>query len=268
MKGKQRENYGSWMPAWILVLAIIFNLLFLGLAIFFALANTIITNFIVRISLMGVFLSLLGIFSILLIQVTVMRIEFRYDINKDTIATRIIEGLSDYIKLDNGKTLLDVGCGSGALSISCARKNPNAKITSIDRWGKEYPFYSKERCEINARCNNLNNITFLKGDATKLDFPDETFDAVISNFVYHNIPGDKKNHILETLRTLKKGGPFVIHDIYYKSIYGNMKKFADKLKEMGYEKVELIDTDNGKFLKRCIARFLFIRNSKILYGIK
>ena len=43
----------------------------------------------------------------------------------------------------------------------------------------------------------------------KLDFPDESFDAVVSNYVYHNIMGsDKRALLLETLRVLKKGGVF------------------------------------------------------------
>ena len=37
----------------------------------------------------------------------------------------------------------------------------------------------------------------------KLDFPDESFDAVTSNYVYHNITGaDKQALLLETLRVL------------------------------------------------------------------
>ena len=48
----------------------------------------------------------------------------------------------------------------------------------------------------------------------KLDFPDESFDAVTSNYVYHNITGeDKQPLLLETLRVLKKGGVFAIHDL-------------------------------------------------------
>ena len=48
----------------------------------------------------------------------------------------------------------------------------------------------------------------------KLDFPDESFDAVASNYVYHNITGeDKQELLLETLRVLKKGGTFAIHDL-------------------------------------------------------
>lgn len=48
---------------------------------------------------------------------------------------------------------------------------------------------------------------FLHGDANRLAFPDESFNAVVSNYVCHNITGaDKRALLLETLRVLKKGG--------------------------------------------------------------
>ena len=54
---------------------------------------------------------------------------------------------------------------------------------------------------------------FLSGNAVLLDFPDESFDAVTSNYVYHNIArADKQALLMETLRVLKKGGVFAIHD--------------------------------------------------------
>ena len=46
-----------------------------------------------------------------------------------------------------------------------------------------------------------------QGDAVRLDFPDETFDAVVSNCVYQSIPGDRQRYLLETLRTLEKAAP-------------------------------------------------------------
>lgn len=62
-------------------------------------------------------------------------------------------------------------------------------------------------CEKNADREGVGSrCTFQHGDANRLDFPDESFDAVVSNYVYHNIIGaDKQKLLLETLRVLKKG---------------------------------------------------------------
>ena len=138
----------------------------------------------------------------------------------------------------------------------------------IDRWGKEYASFSKSLCESNARAEGVSRITFRQGDATHLDFPDETFDAVVSNYVYHNIPGDRQRYLQETLRTLKKGGTFALHDIFSKSKYGDMQTFVKKLKEMGYRQVELIDTTDGKFMKKSEAGWMGLSGSALLVGRK
>ena len=47
----------------------------------------------------------------------------------------------------------------------------------MDYWGKEWS-YAKEQCEKNAKLEGVAaQGHFQKGDAAKLDFPDETFDA-------------------------------------------------------------------------------------------
>ena len=84
--------------------------------------------------------------------------------------------------IPDGGVGLDVGCGSAALTIACAKKNPNARMIGIDRWGKEYASFSKNLCESNAVAEGVSNTTFQQGDAVKLDFDDETFDAVTSNY--------------------------------------------------------------------------------------
>ena len=54
--------------------------------------------------------------------------------------------------------------------------------------------------------------------------------------------------MLETLRVPKKGGTFAIHDLMSERRYGDMQAFVQKLREMGCERVELIDTTTGKFM--------------------
>lgn len=109
----------------------------------------------------------------------------------------------------------------------------------------------------------------MRGNAVKLDFPDEMFDAVTSNYVYHNIKGKDKQQLLsETLRVLKKGGTFAIHDIMSPREYGDMRAFVKKLKECGYEKVELVDTTDGLFLTKKESRTYMLAHSKLLVGKK
>lgn len=185
------------------------------------------------------------------------------------LSKQIVEGTAEYVDLPEGGLCLDVGCGSGALTIAVAKRYPKAKIIGIDRWGKEYASFSKELCESNAREEGVTNTEFRQGDAVKLDLPDETFDAVTSNYVYHNIPSrDRQSILRETLRVLKKGGTFAIHDIMSKSKYGDMQRFADELRSEGYEYVELIDTAKGKFMLPAEAALMGLSGSTLLVGIK
>ena len=84
----------------------------------------------------------------------------------------------------------------------------------------------------------MKNASFQRGNAVKLDFPDESFDAVTSNYVYHNITGADK------------------------------QAFVQKLRDMGYERVELIDTTDGSFMTPKEARHLMLRGSTLLVGRK
>ncbi len=214
---------------------------------------------------------LLAVTVLLLIITLWMYLMYRaFDYNgKRQMSKQIIEGVADYMNIPDGGKGLDIGCGSGALTIACAKKNPKASWTGIDRWGKEYASFSRELCENNSRAEGVENTSFMQGDATALPFEDETFDAVTSNYVYHNIPSRNRQAILlETLRTLKKGGTFVIHDIMSRSKYGDMDFFVKKLKDMGYSDVNLIDTTDGKFMSKWESVWMGLSGSALLYGKK
>ena len=189
---------------------------------------------------------------------------------KKQFSRRIIDQLSDYVKLPEGGLGLDVGCGSGALTIACAKKNPQGTMVGLDRWGKEYASFNKALCESNAEIEGVATHTrFEQGDACKLPFSDETFDAVTSNYCYHNIPSkDRQAIILETLRVLKKGGIFAIHDEFTKSKYGDTALLVKKIQELGYEKVALLDTANGRFMTKKEAIPLCLVGSGLLVGKK
>ena len=194
--------------------------------------------------------------------------KFSYNGNRQ-LSKAIVEGTAKYITLPEGGIGLDVGCGSGALTIACAKRNPQGRMVGIDRWGMEYASFSQQLCEDNSDSEGVQNTEFHQGDACKLDYPDEYFDAVTSNYVYHNITGVNKQELLrETLRVLKKGGIFAIHDIMSKARYGDMQQFINELYNNGYEVVELIDTTDGMFMSKGEAKVLGLSGSSLLVGRK
>ncbi len=194
-----------------------------------------------------------------------------FDYNgKRKLSKTIIDGTAAYVNIPDGGTGLDVGCGSGALTIACAKRNPKAAMVGCDIWAGAYKAdFTKKRCEDNAKAEGVSNVRFEEGNAIRLPFADGSFDAVTSNYVYHNISGhDKQQLLLETLRVLKKGGTFAIHDLMSQARYGDMDAFVKKLRSEGYEEVKLIDTTDGTFMGSKEASWLGLAGSTLLTGKK
>ena len=260
-----KPDYKNWMPKGMVLSGLAATVVFLILFIVFGLTGLISGT--LKSVLFIAFLAGTVIGLCVSVWMILMYRAFSYD-GKRQMSRQIIEGIAEYVKLPDGGKGLDVGCGSGALTIACAKRNPKASFIGIDRWGKEYASFNKPLCESNAKAECVSNVSFRCGDATHLDFPDESFDAVVSNYVYHNIPGDRQAYLLETLRVLKKGGTFAIHDIFSKARYGDMQAFAQKLRNLGYESVELIDTADGRFMTRKEASWMALSGSALLVGRK
>ncbi len=260
-----KPDYRNWMPKGMVAGFARATCVFLLIGILFAILP------IAGMAKKILVLILLVITILLLIATLWMYLMYRaFDYNgKRQMSKQIIKGVASYVDIPDGGTGLDVGCGSGALTIACAKRNPKARMTGIDRWGREYASFSKKLCEDNAKAENVRNTSFMQGNAVKLPFDDETFDAVTSNYVYHNIPSkDRQQILLETLRTLKKGGTFAIHDIMSRSKYGDIHSLVSKLRDMGYSDVRLIDTTDGMFMTKWEATWMGLSGSAILTGKK
>ena len=260
-----KPDYKNWMPKGMVLSGFAATAVFLILFIVFGLTG--IVSGTLKTVLFIVFLAGTIIVFAASVWMILLYRAFSYD-GKRQMSRQIIEGIAGYVKLPEGGKGLDVGCGSGALAIACAKRNPTAAFIGIDRWGKEYASFNKPLCENNAKAEGVSNINFKRGDATQLDFPDESFDAVVSNYVYHNIPGDRQAYLLETLRILKKGGMFAIHDIFSKAKYGDMQAFVKKLKDMGYADVRLIDTTDGTWITKWESVWMELAGSALLIGKK
>ena len=260
-----KADYKNWMPKGMVAGTVCGALVFLILTAVFAAAPVAAP---VKKVLLPVLLAAAVIFIAVTVWMYLMYSAFSYN-GKRQMSRQIIEGVASYVNVPDGGKGLDVGCGSGALTIACAKKNPGAAFIGIDRWGKEYASFNKALCENNSKAEGVSNTSFMQGDACKLPFEDETFDAVTSNYVYHNIPvRDRQAILLETLRTLKKGGVFVIHDIMSEAKYGDMQAFVKKLKDMGYSEVRLIDTTDGMFMSKWESVWMGLSGSAILVGRK
>ncbi len=262
-----RPDYKNWMPKGMVLGTLAGAIVCLGLAALFGYTG-LLKNGALKTGLTASFLALGILVGLATLWMALLYRAFSYN-GKRQMARQVIEGITEHVKLPEGGVGLDVGCGSGALTIACAKRTPQAHFVGVDRWGKEYASFNKPLCQANAQAEGVSNTSFRKGDALALDFPDESFDAVMSNYVYHNIPSrDRQAILLETLRVLKKGGTFALHDIFSKAKYGDMQAFVKKLRGLGYERVELIDTTRGLFITPFEAKWMALSGSALLVGKK
>jgi len=180
-------------------------------------------------------------------------------------------GLSRLPAADWEGMVLDVGCGSGALAVRIAKRCPGARIVGIDRWGPGWES-SEQRCQQNARIEGVaDRISFVSGDAASLPFDDDSFDAVVSNFVFHEVHGvrEKRALLQEALRVLKPGGVFVFQDLFlWRRVYGPIDELLAEIRGWGLARAEFVDTSRSPFVPRALKLPFMLGTAGILYGRK
>jgi arsenite methyltransferase len=119
--------------------------------------------------------------------------------------------------------VLDVGCGSGLLSVMTAERVPRGSIIAIDLWhAADLSDNNPDTICANARAKKVDDRIEVKtGDARALPFKDAYFDVVASMTVIHNIPHriERETAIKEMWRVLEPGGQILLFDITYTRSY-------------------------------------------------
>jgi SAM-dependent methyltransferase len=109
--------------------------------------------------------------------------------------------------INEGETILDIGCGAGADTIfAVMMTGPSGKVVGIDLVSEML-----ERAKKNLSLTDFKNVTLKKSSAENLPFSDQEFDVVISNGVFNLVP-DKAKALLEVYRVLKPEGRLMIAD--------------------------------------------------------
>jgi ubiquinone/menaquinone biosynthesis C-methylase UbiE len=105
------------------------------------------------------------------------------------------------------ENILDIGCGTGSLSLQIAAKIGDGIVTGVDPDASMVQF-AREAIDR----NQVANFRVMQADATQLDFLEE-FDAVFSNIVLHWVPNVPK--LFQVLyAALNPGGRLVITTLY------------------------------------------------------
>jgi len=104
--------------------------------------------------------------------------------------------------------VLDLGCGTGTLTLFVKKSQPSAEVIGIDIDPHILSITKEKAIQANAQ------IRFDLGTAFNLPYPDNYFDRVVSSLVFHHLRReDKLRALKEALRVLKKNGELHIADM-------------------------------------------------------
>jgi arsenite methyltransferase len=153
---------------------------------------------------------------------------------------RLRDQLLDSLALRGDERILDVGCGRGLLAIGAAKRLKNGKVIGIDIWNPlDLSGNTPDAAKANAKIEGVaEKVRIENGDAQKLVYPDNHYDAVVSSLVLHNIPEQeaRAQAVREMLRVLKPGGKLAIFDLF------RAGEYAEVLRAAGAKDVELSKT--------------------------
>lgn len=146
----------------------------------------------------------------------------------------------DRLAWDGRGQALDIGTGQGALAIGLAERLPAVRVVGVDLWAAGWE-YSRAACERNARAAGVaDRVRFERASAAALPFPDGTFDAVVSHFVFHEVRdgGGPRAALREAVRVLRPGGRFCVQDMFLdRRLYGRVEELLDMLRACGLREV-------------------------------
>lgn len=111
---------------------------------------------------------------------------------------RVVEGLSL-----RGKAVLDLGCGSGGITLHLVERQGAAHATGFD---VERPVIETARQRAAAR-GLSDRVNFVQTPPGRLPFADASFDVVFSKDALLHVP-DKDGLFAEIFRVLRPGGSF------------------------------------------------------------
>jgi ubiquinone/menaquinone biosynthesis C-methylase UbiE len=113
--------------------------------------------------------------------------------------------LIDQAGIQPGMKVLDLGCGTGTLTLMLKRATPKAIVTGMDG--------DPQVLDIAREKSRGINIQWDQGLASSLPYPDSTFDRIVTSLVIHHLTqDDKRRAFKEMYRVLKSHGELHVLD--------------------------------------------------------
>src|SRR4030042_2140089 len=122
------------------------------------------------------------------------------------ITAKEMDMFLNILKLSPEDRILDLCCGQGGCSLELARRG----FQNVD--GLDRSHFLIQRAKANSKKEGL-NVRFREGDARKLSYPADTFDAVMilgNSFGYFDTVRDDIRVLKEVIRALKPWGTLLV----------------------------------------------------------
>ncbi|KAH9909796.1 methyltransferase [Xylariomycetidae sp. FL2044] len=132
----------------------------------------------------------------------------------ETLAQAEVAMLRTYVEkagLEDGMSILDLGCGWGSGALYFAEVLPQSKITAFSNSRTQ-----KEYIDAKAKEKGLTNLTVITGDVVDYEFEKESFDRVVSIELFEHMK-NYENLMAKVARALKPGGKLFVHIFSHKS---------------------------------------------------
>lgn len=115
--------------------------------------------------------------------------------------------LARVVDLSKAKRLLDVGGGTGAMTISLCQAYPDLVSTIID-----FPNVAEIGWRFITEADMVNRVRYIPGNALDAQWPDGV-DAVLMSYLLSGIPGDRIGGLFaQAFESLNPDGVIMIHD--------------------------------------------------------
>lgn len=128
-------------------------------------------------------------------------------------AGSVLDLLHGDTRYDAGSLVLEVGCGTGAQTVTLARNSPGARFVSFDRSA-----VSLAQAKARVAAAGLNNVEFQQADLFALPFDVQTFNHVFVCFVLEHLRQPFEALVLLE-RLLKPGGTITVFEGDHGSTY-------------------------------------------------
>ena len=166
----------------------------------------------------------------------------------------------DAVAWRGDETVLDLGCGRGAVLIAAARRLPRGRAVGVDIWkAGDQSGNSLAVTRRNAELEGVaERVQLETADLRELPFAEASFDAVLSSLALHNIhaAAERRRALGKAVQVLRPGGRLLLADILH------VKEYRRELERLGLTELTVRELGPGTWFGNPFVRMRLVSGIK------